>query len=135
MARIDGVDPERAEGRVRAVRAIATMIEENLGEDSVIGLEDKLAAGLIYAHTVDNPSLVQELRPLGACELPDSPTQTLARAVSPSPAAVDQGVLESSRAIPPAGIVELVTFVSVLQMLHRLSSFYPTTDFEHTESA
>ena len=47
---------------------------------------------------------------------------------------MDQNVLESSRAIPPAGIVELVTFVSLLQMLHRLSSSYPTTDFEHMES-
>jgi hypothetical protein len=112
------------------------MIEENLSRsESVIGLDDKLAAGLIYAHTVGNPSLVQELRALGARELPDSPTQTLARAISTSPAAVDRSVLESSRAIPPAGIVELVTFVSVLQMLHRLSSFYPTIDFEHTESA
>ena len=120
----------------RAIRAIATMIEENLSRsESVIGLDDKLAAGLIYAHTVGNPSLVQELRALNARELPDSPTQTLARAISSSPAAVDQGVLESSRALPPAGIVELVTFVSVLQMLHRLSSFYPTIDFEHTESA
>jgi hypothetical protein len=120
----------------RAIRAIATMIEENLSRsESVIGLDDKLAAGLTYAHTVGNPSLVQELRALNARELPDSPTQTLARAISSSPAAVDQGVLESSRALPPAGIVELVTFVSVLQMLHRLSSFYPTIDFEHTESA
>lgn len=118
----------------RAIRAIATMIEENLGE-SVIGLDDKLAAGLVYADTVGNPSLAQELRALGARELPDSPTQALARAISSSPAAVDQGVLESSRAIPPAGIVELVTFVSVLQTLHRLSSFYPTTDFARIESA
>ena len=118
----------------RAIRAIATMIEENLGE-SVIGLENKLAAGLIYARTVGNPSLAQELRALGARELPDSPTQTLARAISSSPAAVDQNVLESSRAIPPAGIVELVSFVSVLQMLHRLSSFYPRTDFARPESA
>ena len=120
----------------RAIRAIATMIEENLSRsESVIGLDDKLAAGLIYAHNVGNPSLIQKLRALGARELPDSPTQTLARAISPSPAAVDQGVLESSRAIPPAGIVELVTFVSVLQLLHRLSSFYPTTDFEHPKRA
>ena len=118
----------------RAVRAIAAMLEENLGE-SVIGLGDKLAAGLIYADTVGNPSLAQELRALGARELPDSPTQTLACAISPSPAAVDQRVMESSRAIPPAGIVELVSFVSVLQMLHRLSSFYPTIDFARAESA
>ena len=107
----------------RAIRAIATMIKDNLGE-SVIGRENKLAAGLIYARTVGNPALAEELRSLGARELPDSPTQLLARAISPSPAAVDQDVIESSRAIPPAGIVELVAFVSLLQMLHRLSSFY-----------
>jgi alkylhydroperoxidase family enzyme len=117
----------------RAVRAIATMIKENLSE-SVIGLDNKLAAGLIYAHTIGNLSLAQELRALGARELPDSPTQTLAGAISSSPAAVNQSVLESSRAISAAGIVELVTFVSVLQMLHRLSSFYPTTDFARPES-
>jgi hypothetical protein len=118
----------------RAVRAIATMIKDNLGE-SVIGRDEKLAAGLIYAHTAGNSSLAQELCVLGARELPDSPTQTLARAISSSPAAVDQSVLESSRAIPPAGIVELVSFVSVVQLLHRLSSFYPTTDFARPESA
>jgi hypothetical protein len=28
-----------------------------------------------------------------------------------------------------------VSFVSVLQMLHRLSSFYPTSDFARPESA
>lgn len=109
----------------RAIRAIATMIKDNFSEnESVIGRENKLAAGLIYARTVGNPSLAEELRSLGARELPDSPTQLLARAISPSPAAVDQDVIESSRAIPPAGIVELVAFVSLLQMLHRLSSFY-----------
>ncbi len=107
----------------RAIRAIATMIKDNLGE-SVIGRDDKLSAGLIYAHTIDDPSLAEELCALGARELPDSPTQVLARAISPSPAVVDESVLESSRTIPPAGIVELVTFVSVLQMLHRLSTFY-----------
>jgi alkylhydroperoxidase family enzyme len=120
----------------RAIRAIATMIKENLSEsESVIGLDNKLAAGLIYAHTIGNLSLAQELCTLGARELPDSPTQTLARAISSSPAAMDQSVLESSRAISPAGIVELVTFVSVLQMLHRLSSFYPTADCARPESA
>ncbi|HKV08407.1 MAG TPA: hypothetical protein VJ725_09730 [Thermoanaerobaculia bacterium] len=108
----------------RAIRAIATMIKDNLGE-SVIGRDNKLAAGLIYARTVGNAALAEELRALGAKELPDSPVQILARAISPSPAAVDPSVLESCRSIPPAGIVELVTFVSVLQMLHRLSSFYP----------
>ena len=52
---------------------------------------------------------------LAAWPLPDSPAQILARTISPSPAVVDH---------PLAGIVELVAFVSLLQMLHRLSSFY-----------
>ena len=117
----------------RAIRAIATMVKDNLSE-SVIGLDNKLAAGLIYAHTIGNASLTEELRALGARELPDSPTQTLARAISSSPAAVDQRVLESSRAISPAGIVELVTFVALLQLLHRLSSFYPMTAVARLES-
>jgi alkylhydroperoxidase family enzyme len=107
----------------RAIRAIATMIKENFSE-SVIGRDNKLAAGMIYARAVGNSSLAEDLRALGARELPDSPVQILARAISPSPAEVDQSVLESSRAISPAGIVELVTFISLLQMLHRLSSFY-----------
>src|SRR6185295_10124403 len=52
----------------RAIRAIATMIMENLAEgmDSVIGRDDKLAAGLIYARTVGDPALAEELRTLGA---------------------------------------------------------------------
>jgi hypothetical protein len=112
----------------RAIRTIATMIRDNFAGESVIGRDNKLAAGLIYAHTVGNPLLADELRGLGAVALPDSPVQVLARAISPSPAVVDQRVMESSRAIPPAGIVELVTFVSVLQMLHRLSIFYPTIE-------
>ncbi len=108
----------------RAIRAIATMIKDNLGE-GVVGREHKLAAGLIYADAVGNPSLGEDLRALGGRELPESPTQILARAISPSPAAVDASVLASCREIPPAGIVEVVTFVALLQMLHRLSIFYP----------
>jgi hypothetical protein len=116
----------------RAIRAIATMIALNLDrspDSSVIGHKNKLAAGLIYAETVGNSRLTEDLRALGAEALPDSPdspTQQLARAISPSPARVDERVLEAVRAeIPPAGIIELVSFLAVLQMLHRLQTFYP----------
>ena len=103
------------------------MIKDNLGE-SVIGHDEKLSAGLVYASTVGSASLAKELRAAGAKELPDSPAQVLARAISPSPAVVDQSVLESSRALPSPAIVELVTFVAVLQMLHRLSAFFEQTN-------
>lgn len=111
----------------RAIRAIATMIKLNF-EASLIGREEKLAAGLIFARTAGNESLADDLRAVGARDLPDSPTLILARAIAPSPAEVDPNVVESSRALSPAGIVELVSFVSVLQMLHRLSLFYPAAD-------
>ncbi|MDP9428942.1 MAG: hypothetical protein M3Q47_08740 [Actinomycetota bacterium] len=117
----------------RAIRAIATMIKENCGE-SVIGRDDKLAAGLTYGRTVGDAALVEDLCALGATGLPDSPVQRLAGAICPSPAEVDHHVVQSPRGIPPAGIVELVTFISVLPMLHRLSSFYSTAAVERATS-
>jgi alkylhydroperoxidase family enzyme len=108
----------------RAIRAMATMIKDVLGE-TVVGHREKLGAGLVYAQTVGDPWLAQELEALGATELPDAPVQTLARAISPSPARVSASTVAAAEAIPPAAIVEIVAFISILQMLHRLSSFYP----------
>jgi hypothetical protein len=108
----------------RAIRAIATMIRESLAE-SVVGKDEKLAAGLVYAETVAAPSLADELRALGARALPDSPVQALARAIAPTPSQVDAAVIEACRPIPAAGIVEVVSFLSTLQMLYRLGTYYP----------
>jgi alkylhydroperoxidase family enzyme len=107
----------------RAIRAIATMIADNLKE-SVVGREAKLGAGLVYAEAVHDAPLADELRALGAKELAESSVLTLARAIAPSPAAVDDGVVAACRDLSPAGIVEVVTFVALLQLLHRLSTFY-----------
>lgn len=50
---------------------------------------------------------------------------TLARAVSPSPAEVSAEAVSMCRTadLSSAGIVELVTWIAVLQMLHRLNGF------------
>jgi hypothetical protein len=48
----------------------------------------------------------------------------LARAIAPSPAAVDGDVVASCRDLSPAAIVEVVTFVALLQLLHRLETYY-----------
>ncbi|MGQ0467792.1 MAG: carboxymuconolactone decarboxylase family protein [Sporichthyaceae bacterium] len=109
----------------RAVRAIATMIKENLGE-TVLGRDQKLAAGLIYARTVDSAVLEREICALGGVELADSPAQTLAGAISPSPAAVDGAAIAAARTMAPAAVVELISFIAVLQLLHRLLCFYPS---------
>src|SRR5262249_12556762 len=107
----------------RAIRAIATMIKDNFS-DSVIGLDHKLAAGLIFANTVGNASLADELRVLGAKPIADAPSQRLAAAIAPRPARVHAAAIAAARALAPAAIVELVVFVSLLQLLHRVGSYY-----------
>lgn len=110
----------------RAIRAIATMIKDNFDQsESVIGLDNKLAAGLVFVALVGNAELERDLRAAGATEAPpDSPLEYLVRTISPSPVAIDARALAVAKQIPPAGLVELVTFISLMQMLHRLSCFY-----------
>ena len=59
-------------------------------------------------------------------DIRDDTKALLAKAASPSPAVVDQGVVEACRqgGLSPASIVELVTWLAVLSMLHRLGSYY-----------
>jgi len=109
----------------RAVRALATMLRDNLDAGtSVIGLPRKLGAGVVFAQAVENATLEAELRKLGPLET-DARVEVLARAIAPSPAVVDDGVVERCRDLAPAAIVEVVTFVSLMQLVHRLEAFYP----------
>ena len=113
-------------GRLRhraPVRAIATMIRDNFCE-TVVGRDQKLAAGLIYADVVGDASLAAQLRAAGAEPVAESSVQVLARAVAPSPAIVDEPVIASCGNLSPAAIVEVVTFIALLQLLHRLESYY-----------
>jgi hypothetical protein len=109
------------------VRAIAMMIRDNLSKTapSVVGRDVKLGAGLLFAEAAHNARLAGELRACGAKDLEEgTPAHVLARAIAPSPTAVDAAVVEASRSLAPAAIVELVTFVSLAQLLHRLESYY-----------
>lgn len=121
----------------RAIRAIAFMLRENLSaESTVIGLDTKIRCGLVFAEVVADEALAADVRMLARAHGVD-PDQTsadprlpaallLARAASPSPAEIDAHVVGACRdsGLPPAAIVELVTWLAVLQMLHRLSCFY-----------
>lgn len=145
-------------GRVtasRCVRTIATMLRENLDpETSVLGLEVKVLAGMIYATVIEDEALGGEIRAVGrhfgvtpermAAAVSfgsggpfnlavDSGGETIlevARAASPSPARVTPELVERCRQenLPPGGIVELICWLSVLQMLHRLSAYFPLPD-------
>ncbi len=108
----------------RAIRALATMLRDNLdAATSVVGIPRKLAAGVVLARTVGNAPLEAELRTMGRVEA-DPRVDALARAIAPSPANVDDATLERCRELLPAEIVEIVTFVSLMQLVHRLESFY-----------
>ncbi len=100
------------------------MIKENFLGDN-IARDDKLSAGLIYSQFASDDVLTEELRAMGAKQTGPLPVQSLARAISPSPSVVDDEVLKECRALSPAAIIEVVTFIGLLQLLHRLSSYFP----------
>jgi hypothetical protein len=134
----------------RAIRSIASMLRENLDPSTtVVGLEQKVYAGMVFAELVGDPVLGDDVRALarhhnveaeldpvthfaktGELPPPEHPASsvllTLARAVSPSPAEVSAQTVSACRTadLSSAAIVELVTWIAVLQMLHRLSCFH-----------
>ena len=135
----------------RGVRAIASILRENLNPaTTVLGLDVKVLAGVVFATVVADAPLAAEVRLLGsnagasAAQLGDAaqfavsgaePRATdakvnavlsVALAASPSPAEITPHVVEVWRqsGLSSPALVELVTWLSVLQMLHRLSSYY-----------
>ena len=121
----------------RATRAIAFMLRENLSaQNTVIGLDTKIRGGLVFAEVVGDEALAADARvPAGAHGVDLDRTSAdprsaaallLAHAASPSPAEIDADVVSACRdsGLAPAAIVELVTWLTVLQMLHRLACFY-----------
>lgn len=135
----------------RAIQSVASMLRENLDPTTtVIGLEVKVLAGLIFSEVVADAALAADVRGLaqnnGVTETqmaealqfatnheatsPSDPkvraALILARAASPSPAQIDADIVAACREgqLTAPAIVELVSWISVLQMLHRLSSYY-----------
>ena len=132
-------------GRVR--RAVAAILSHNLDPaQSAIGIGSKALAGLVFANRIGSEHLAAQARNLAAhheasaallaaADTYDAGAETpsgvdarlatslrLADAFGPSPAQVDEGtVAEASANLKPAEIVELAVWVSVLQMLHRLT--------------
>jgi alkylhydroperoxidase family enzyme len=137
----------------RAVRSVASMLRENLNPVStIIGLDIKILAGVVFAEVVADEALAGDVRAMagkhavtdvqmdaaarfarreGDAALPHGNPKlraalTLSRAASPSPARIDADVVATCRegGLSAPAIVELVCWLSVLQMLHRLSCFY-----------
>ena len=137
----------------RMVRAVASMLRQNLDAGtSIVGLRVKVLAGVIFATVASDDALAlaptlgvsrHELDDAAAFALgahappPSGDARTraalpLARATAPSPAQIDAGVVGACRrdGLTPAAVVEVVCWLAVLQLLHRLSCYYaaPATD-------
>jgi alkylhydroperoxidase family enzyme len=117
----------------RAIRAIAVMLRDNFDPGtSVIGLPLKGRLGHVYAEVVGDTALAREVEKLSErfpVSVEDSRTEAalqLARAASSSPAQIDTDVVEACRRsrLGAAATIEIVLWLSVLQMLHRLSAYY-----------
>jgi hypothetical protein len=141
----------------RAIRAIATMVRDNCArEGSLLGLDVKHRAGLLFATVLQNETLATEMRALaahtGSSDLDGArslgaealdfedgaavdrvarehgPELLLAKAAAYSPARVTPRVVERASEMAPGAVVELIAWLSVLQMLHRLHSFFDATE-------
>jgi hypothetical protein len=117
----------------RAIRAIAVIVRDNFdAATTVIGLPLKARLGGAYAEVVGDATLAGEIDMLARRQSPSGDDARaraaigLARAASSSPAQIDAEVVGACRAsgLGAAAIVEIVVWLSVLQMLHRLSAFY-----------
>lgn len=136
-------------GRIR--RCIATVLRDNLDpRGSEVGIATKVLAGAVFAEVVQDEHLAHDVAALArAADVPverladaaafgagdddrlssDDTGQAalfaLARAGSSSPARVGEDVVAACRdsGVSPAAIIELVTWLSVLQLLYRLTAW------------
>ena len=140
---------ERLNSR-RARRSIASMLQHNLDPaTSVVGVELKLLIGAIFAEIVGDDCLADDVSALArhagidgerlrdaiayarsddtaspGASPNESASFALARAASFSPARIDDSTVDACEesGLSPAAVVEIITWMSVLQMLHRLTA-------------
>lgn len=118
-------DKNRLETKALACVIFATVVaDESLaGEVRVLGLKHGVSNSQLddaaqFAVNADAESIVTDSKVRAAL--------LLAQAASPSPAEITTQVVEACRQsdLSAPAIVELITWLSVLQMLHRLSSYF-----------
>ena len=141
----------------RPVIALGTVLGDQLDpKQSVLGLEAKCLAGLVYAEQNESSTLKVEMRQLLAtfapnlapltteelCSFARKPTQDLqapslsevakaaailAKHAGSSPARISQADIATlTQALSPAQIIETLAWLGVLQLMHRLYVFGPT---------
>lgn len=139
-------------GQTRIRRALATVLRHNLDTTQTeLGIDLKALVGLIFAHHAQNHHLIEQSKQLAAhcgvsadvievasafgtdSSLPgdnllDDRTRaalTTAHRIAPSPARVDNATIElADKHLSSAETVEIAVWVSILQLIHRLTVFY-----------
>jgi hypothetical protein len=135
----------------RVAFALTAMLRENLNpETSLIGLEIKATIGTIFGETIHCPAISEIMTQLDfktdqQLELAkqfaeksvdlnkfnsDPKIQALlqlAKQISPSPVQVDEALIKQLKAADclPGEIVEVVSWIAVLQCIYRMKNFYP----------
>ncbi|MQA26826.1 MAG: hypothetical protein GEU94_15510 [Micromonosporaceae bacterium] len=125
----------------RARKALATVLLHNADpRKGVIGMPAKALAGLTFAHLVGNPTLIRTAQAIGA-RAGLTPAQLaghfaglsemevaaveMARAASTSPSEITPDLVAGvTSRMSPAAVIELTSWLSVMQLLHRLQTFY-----------
>jgi alkylhydroperoxidase family enzyme len=125
----------------RAIRGLATVLRDNTDPTvSQLSLRTKALAGSVYAETANDERLLQAVDLLagragataaqrsGGLGGLDAKTVTaleLARAASTSPSQITPEIIDRAVGqLAPAAIVELMAWISLLQLMHRLHAFY-----------
>ena len=139
-------------GHARTRRALATVLRHNLDStQSEVGIGLKALTGLVFAHHARNHHLIAQSEQLAnrsglsrsviesaAPYRPDAPDADLAKLddrtrtalavafqMAPSPAKVDDATAEAAdRHLSPSEVVEIAVWISVLQLIHRLTIYY-----------
>lgn len=131
---------------LRPRRALAGVLHHNLNPDeTAVGIDVKALAGLVFARRLGSAHLVERSRTLATQQgaAPQlvafaegyQPSLTapegvparleaalrLAHAWGPSPAEVDDATIERVESLQAAEVVELAVWVSVYQLIHRLT--------------
>jgi len=94
-------------------------------DDAIFETLDQIARAGTPGDVKSCKELMSSLQKHSGITEKDAAAILLARAASPSPAEVNEAVIETTTAhLGPAGIVEIIVWLSVLQLLHRLGSYY-----------
>lgn len=126
--------------QTRVRRATVAVLLKNMTKiaSSGLGMKLKLTIGIAYCSNLENPRLKAILAMICNCRFSDeesiddnSPymqlTLKVGKALSYSPSRVTESLVQEIRECPEltaAMLVELVSFLATVQMLHRIESFY-----------